>query len=318
MFPGERAGHHPAAEQEKGVMPPELILDARLELGEGPAWDAEAGVLHFVDIHAGDLHSFSPVRKYSAREHIGKPIGCMTPCKTDWVSPGLFQGDTILALKDGFALVNHLCGELEYILHPEPHLPGNRFNDGKCDPRGRFLAGTMDDAEQAASGSLYSYSPDGTLKTLLTGLRISNGLTWSPDGGTFYFIDTPTRTVVAYDYFLDTGDIANPRPVVRVPPEMGWPDGMTADADGMLWIALWGGAQVTRWDPRTGGLLAAYPLPALNVTSCCFGGADLTDLYVTSARKGMTAAQLAEYPRSGGLFRLRPDVRGMPTFVFGG
>jgi sugar lactone lactonase YvrE len=294
-------------------MPAELLLDARLELGEGPAWDAEAGVLHFVDIHAGDIHTFIPATGAHRTVNLHEPVGCLAPAR---------RGGLILALRSGFAFLDSplLPGEgpgVKSITNPEPGLPSNRFNDGKCDPRGRFLAGTMDDAEQEASGSLYSYSPDGTLKTLLTGLRISNGLTWSPDGGTFYFIDTPTRTVMAYDYNLDTGDIANPRPVVRVPPEMGWPDGMTSDAEGMLWIALWGGAQVTRWDPRTGGLLAAYPLPVLNVTSCCFGGADLTDLYVTSARKGMTAAQLDKYPLSGGLFRLRPGVRGMPTFVFG-
>ena len=141
-----------------------------------------------------------------------------------------------------------------HLVNPEQHLPGNRFNDGKCDPAGRFLAGTMDDAEKEASGSLYSYSPDGTLKTLLTGLRISNGLTWSPDHQTFYHIDTPTRQVTAFDYDLATGNLANPRPVISIPPELGWPDGMTSDAEGMLWVAMWGGAKLTRWNPATGQL----------------------------------------------------------------
>ncbi|MBI4732961.1 MAG: SMP-30/gluconolactonase/LRE family protein, partial [Chloroflexi bacterium] len=119
-------------------------------------------------------------------------------------------------------------------------------------------------------------------------------------------------------YDLDTGGIDNPRPVVRVPPEMGWPDGMTSDAEGLLWIALWGGAKVTRWDPATGQMAAVYPIPALNVTSCIFGGPHLGDLYITSARKGMTAGQLADYPLTGGLFRIKTGTRGLPTFEFGG
>jgi sugar lactone lactonase YvrE len=156
------------------------------------------------------------------------------------------------------------------------------------------------------------------VKTLLTGTRISNGLTWSPDYRTFYYIDTPTRVVMAYDYDLATGEIANPRPAISVPPEMGWPDGMTSDVEGMLWVALWGGAKLTRWNPATGQLVTEIPVPAFNVSSCAFGGPDLTDLYVTSACKGMNAEQLAKYPLSGGLFRIQANIQGMPTFEFGG
>jgi sugar lactone lactonase YvrE len=223
----------------------------------------------------------------------------------------------IIALRSGFATFQLRNQKLTRLVVPEAHLPGNRFNDGKCDPVGRFLAGTMDDAEKEASGSLYSYSPDGTLKTLLTGVRISNGLTWSPDYQTLYHIDTPTRQVTAFDYDLATGDIANQRPVVNVPPKMGWPDGMTSDFEGMLWVAMWGGAKLTRWNPATGQLLEAIPVPALNISSCVFGGPDLTDLFITSARKGMIAAQIRKYPLTGGLFCIRTNTQGMPTFAFG-
>ncbi len=294
------------------MMRPELVLDLKLDLGEGPAWDSQAGILSFVDIHAGDLYLFDPANGAHRTVNLGEPVGCAAPTK---------RGGLILALRSRFVVIDSPLpkGEgigVREIVRPE-NIPGNRFNDGKCDPRGRFLAGSMDNAEKEKTGSLYSYSPDGSYKTLLTGLGISNGLTWSPDHKTFYFIDTPTRVVMAYDYNLDTGDIANPRPVVRVPEEMGWPDGMTSDMDGMLWVAMWGGAQLTRWDPASGQLIAAYPIPALNVSACCFGGADLADLYITSARKGMSAAQLEQYPLTGGLFRLRSGVRGMPTFKFG-
>jgi sugar lactone lactonase YvrE len=176
----------------------------------------------------------------------------------------------------------------------------------------------MDEAEKEASGSLYSYSPDGTLNTLLKGLQISNGLTWSPDHQTFYFIDTPTRQVTAFDYELATGNIANPRAAIHVPPGLGWPDGMTSDAEGMLWVAMWGGAKLTRWNPTTGQLLESIQVPALNVSACVFGGPNLNDIYITSACKGMSTEQLADFPLSGGLFRVRTHVEGIPTYKFGG
>jgi sugar lactone lactonase YvrE len=297
------------------ISAPELVLDARADLGEGPAWEAHSGCLYWVDIHAGHLHTFDPHGSPNGEDgtdqkvEVGEYIGCAAPRR---------QSGLVLGLRSGFATLDLSTKELTRLVNPEPNLPGNRFNDGKCDPAGRFLAGTMDDAELEASGCLYSLAPDGTLKTLLTGTRISNGLTWSPDYRTFYFIDTPTRTVMAYDYDLGSGGIANPRPVITVPPALGWPDGMTSDSEGMLWVAMWGGAKLTRWDPAAGKLLMEIPMPALNISSCAFGGPDLTDLYITSARKGMDSGQLSKYPLSGSLFRLRTGIQGLPTFEFGG
>ena len=295
-------------------MQPELLLDARADLGEGPAWDASRSLLYWVDIHTGRLHTYDPSEEIDHWVNVGESLGCVAPRPVSLQARGT---SLVIALNSGFMTFNLPSQRMVFLANPEPHLTGNRFNDGKCDPAGRFLAGTMDDAEKEASGSLYSYSPDGTLKTLLTGVRISNGLTWSPDYQTFYYIDTPTRQVTAFDYDLVTGNIANPRPVVNVPPKLGWPDGMASDSEGMLWVAMWGGAKLTRWNPATGQLLEAIPVPALNVTSCVFGGPDLTDLYITSARKGMSAEQLAKVPLSGGLFRIRTKMRGMPTFEFG-
>lgn len=285
----------------------ELMLRANAMLGEGPAWDARRSVLYWVDIAAGRLHTFDPVTQSDSFIEFGEPIGCIAPT---------VSGNLVLALRSGIWMLRTHSGLRTLLAAPE-NIPGNRFNDGKCDPVGRFLAGTMDEAEQQASGSLYSLSPNGRLQTLLTGLRISNGLTWSPDYRTFYFIDTPTRLVMAYDYDLETGQIANPRPVIQVPEGMGWPDGMTSDQDGTLWIAMWGGAAVTRWDPASGRLLASYSVPALNVTSCIFGGPEWSDLYITSARLGMDSKQQETYPLSGSLFRLRTDTAGLPTFEFG-
>ena len=307
------------------ISTPELVLDARADLGEGPAWESHTGCLYWVDIHAGRLHIFNPGDGSDRSYNVGEYLGCVAPRRS---------GGLVLGLRSGFASIDSpllsgrvpacprsLGGRVEVrvraIVNPEPGLPGNRFNDGKCDPAGRFLAGSMDDAEIKASGSLYSLSPDGSVKTLLAGTHIANGLAWSPDYHTFYFIDTPTRTVMAYDYDLSTGAIANPRPVISVAPALGWPDGMTSDTQGRLWVALWGGARLTRWNPENGQLLEEIPFPALNVSSCAFGGPDMTDLYVTTARKEMDARQLAKYPLSGGLFRIRTDIQGLPSFEFG-
>jgi sugar lactone lactonase YvrE len=288
---------------------PELILDAHADLGEGPVWEPRSGCLYWVDIHAGHLHIFNPREGMDSQVEVGEFIGCAAPRRSN----GL-----VLGLRSGFAFLDLTAEKLTRIVNPETHLPGNRFNDGKCDPAGRFLAGSMDDAEIEPSGSLYSLSPNGQVKTLLTGTCIANGLAWSPDYLTFYFINTPNRTVMAYDYDLATGAIANPRLVISVPPALGWPDGMTSDTQGQLWVAIWGGAKLTRWNPASGQLLEEIPFPELNVSSCAFGGPHLTDLYVTNAPKEMHAEQLAKYPLSGGLFRIRTDIEGLPTFSFGG
>jgi sugar lactone lactonase YvrE len=286
---------------------PELLIDAQAFLGEGPAWDSAHQRLYWVDIYAGHLHFFDPKTGLDEVINVGQALGCAAPTRS---------GGVILGLKDGLATLQLPSSSLTFLSRPEKRLPGNRFNDGKCGPDGRFLAGTMDSDEVAASGSLYSLGPGGSLKTLLTGTRISNGLTWSPDHKTLYFIDTPTRQVVAYDYDLPSGNIANPRIAVTVPAEMGWPDGMTSDLNGNLWVALWGGAALSVWNPVNGTLLEKINIPAKNVTACVFGGIEQNELYVTSARKGLDAADIQAFPATGGLFRIRTNIIGLPTFVY--
>jgi sugar lactone lactonase YvrE len=286
---------------------PELLLNTQAFLGEGPAWDSTRQRLYWVNVFEGHLHCFDPKTYVDEVIKVGQLIGCAAPMRS---------GGVILGLKDSLTILDLSSSSLTVISRPESHLPGNRFNDGKCGPDGRFLAGTMDNAEVAASGSLYSLSPGGALKTLLTGVRISNGLAWSPDHKTLYYIDTPTRQVAAYDYDLSSGEIANRRIAVSIPAEMGWPDGMTSDLNGNLWVALWGGAALTIWNPANGALLEKVDLPAKNVTSCVFGGPEQNELYITSARKGLDAADISAFPASGGLFRIQTDVTGLPTFVY--
>jgi sugar lactone lactonase YvrE len=299
------------------LSPPQLILDAQADLGEGPAWDSTRNLLYWVDIRAGRLHVYNPHSGEDLAYETGQLLGCVASARSGKLVCGLKDGLATLDLSTSHLPLREGVGvRAEYLARPESHLPGNRFNDGKCSPDGRFLAGTMDNAEVEATGSLYSLGPDGALKTLLTGLRISNGLAWSPDYRTFYFIDTPTRQVMTYDYDLGTGEIANPRLAITIPAEFGWPDGMTSDLTGRLWIAMWGGAQITVWDAAKGQLIERIPIPAKNVTSCAFGGPQRNQLYITSARKGLDSADLTAYPATGGLFRLETNVEGLPTFQF--
>lgn len=300
------------------ISTPTLLLDARAELGEGPSWDVARQLLYWINIYAGEVHVYDPTTGQDRAHALGQSVGCVAPARS---------GRLVLAVKEGLAILDLFTAKdsadflsaptLKFLAQPELTLPGNRFNDGKCGPDGRFLAGSMEQAEEHNTGFFYSYSANGTLKTLLSEIGISNGLTWSPDYKTLYYIDTPTHNVMAYDYDLASGEIANPRLAVRIPDEFGWPDGMTSDTQGRLWVALWGGASLTVWDPATGKLLERIAIPAKNVSACCFGGPQRNQLYVTSARKGLDSATLAAYPLTGGLFRLDTDVEGMPTFTFG-
>lgn len=282
-------------------MQAELLFDAKALLGEGPVWEARTQTLYWLDI----LNK----RVYADGELLAELndfIGCMAPRKS---------GGLILTTRFSFASLEVETTKLTLLSSLKNEPSNNRFNDGKCNPRGRFLAGTMDMGETTPAGSLYSFDGKSITK-LLSSTTISNGMTWSPDYKTFYYIDTPTREVKAFDYDLETGAIANPHIAVRVPESLGWPDGMTSDMQGNLWIAMWGGAQVTKWDPNTGKLLEQISVPALNVSSCIFGGKNLNELYITSARKGLDEAALTRYPLTGGVFRLQTKVEGMPTFEF--
>ncbi|MCQ3937531.1 MAG: SMP-30/gluconolactonase/LRE family protein [Chloroflexi bacterium] len=278
------------------------ILDAKAALGEGPAWDAKTQTLYWVDIL--EKRIFAGAELLAQLDDF---VGCLAPRK---------NGNLILGKRASFVDFEPASSR-QTVLAALSESPTNRINDGKCDPAGRFLAGTMDMNEKEASGSLYSFDGKQTTR-LLDGIRISNGLAWSPDHKTFYYIDTPTREVKAFDYDGVTGQIANLRIAVRVPESLGWPDGMTSDTEGSLWIAMWGGAQVTRWNPNSGQLLEQIPVPALQTSSCVFGGKNMNELFVTSARVGMSDADIEKYPLSGGLFRVVTKVEGMPTFEFGG
>jgi sugar lactone lactonase YvrE len=286
----------------------ELVVDARADLGEGPVWDERRGVLLWVDIHAGRVHTFDPGSGADETIEVGQPVGAVAVRES---------GGLVLAVRDGFALLDRDEAAPRVIAALEQDEPRTRMNDGKCDAAGRFWAGTMDEEERSPLGSLYRLDPDGTASRMLGDLVISNGLGWSPDRSTMYHVDSPTRRVDAFDFDLASGAIANRRTVVALEPGAGDPDGLTVDAEGFLWVALWGGSAVRRYSP-SGRLDAVVDIPASQVTSCTFGGPDLDELYVTTARRGLDARKLASEPAAGGIWRARPAATGQPAARFSG
>lgn len=288
---------------------PELVLDAKAALGEGAVWVADRQRLYWVDIMGKSAHVYNPASGADQVIDVGQPIGTLAPRR---------KGGLVLALKTGLYFFEEESGRLQKIAAPEDHLPENRFNDGKCDPGGRFWAGTMSDAFESGAGSLYRLDADLSLHRLVDKITVSNGMTWSLDARSMYYIDTPTQTVWAFDYDNATGDLSNRRPAISIPKEEGGPDGMTIDAEGMLWVAMWQGWQVNRYNPLTGEKLASIPVPVARVTSCAFGGPNLDELYITTAHINIPTAEWESQPHAGGLFKVKPGVMGVPSFSFAG
>lgn len=288
------------------IMRAELYHRANCALSEGPLWDA--GELHWVDIVGKAIH-VKPDDSAAVRTHALD------------VEPGALaiaeNGQFVLAAEDGFGGMDPRSGRRESWSNPEVNRPGNRFNDGKCDPRGRFVAGTLN-RHGRPEAALYVLDHARRVRELLRPVTCSNGLAWSSRGTEFYYIDTPTRTVRAFAYDLDRAVLGEGRVVTRIPEAHGFPDGMTIDRDGNLWIALWDGGAVECWDPASGLRLARIELPVMRVTSCVFGGSDYRTLFITTARQRLDPVALAEQELAGSIFRVQPGVAGRPATRFRG
>ena len=288
-------------------MKPELYIRSNCINAEGPVWDETTGTLYFIDVEAGKIFSYKD-EKLTCWE-AGEQIGCAVLRE---------KGGMIAALKSGLYEVDFPDGEKHFLADPESDIPGNRFNDGKVDPAGRLLAGTMALSSKAGdppTGALYCLDTDGKVSKLIPDVYLSNGLAWSADGGTLYFADTTAQTITRYAYDLTSGTVSDPKVVIRVPNEIGHPDGMTIDEEGKLWIALWGGGALTRWDPETGDMLEKYELPALNVSSCCFGGENMDTLFITTASQD---TDMSRYPLAGNVFSMKPGVKGAVSYKYRG
>ena len=228
----------------------------------------------------------------------------------------LASGGFIGGTEDGIAVIDLDSASFELRLTPEAHLPDNRFNDGKVDRSGRFWAGTMDDTEKDSTGTLYRIDPDLSATPVDTGYKVTNGPAFSPSGDIMYHNDSARQVTYAFDLDAD-GNASNRRQFAQYGEGDGYPDGMTVDAEGCLWIAFWDGWCVRRYSPG-GECIAKIDVPVSKPTSCAFGGPDLDRLYITSASIGLDDQDLADQPQAGGLFVAAPGVSGIAELPFAG
>lgn len=295
----------------------ELVLDAKAIAGENPNWNQEDESLYWLDMYKPAINIYNPQENRNEEIILEKRIGCMALRQK-------VSNNVIAGMIDGIYFIGLDKKKLTLIGNPEKAFPNNRFNDGKCDPEGRFWAGTMsmegDEGKQdlPAESSLYFVNHDLTIKRKIRKIRIANGLAWDINKSLMYFIDTPSMEVTVFDYDKKSGDIENRRMAIQFPKGLGVPDGMTIDEKGMLWIAHFGGSRISRWNPGSGKMLEEYLFPVLNITSCVFGGKNLNELYITTARAGLNVNKLKRQPFAGGLFRLKTHAQGAPTYKFSG
>ena len=286
----------------------ECVVDAKNILGEVPVWDVAEQALYWVDIEGKLLQRLTPATGAVERWEMPERIACFA------LREG---GGLIVGFASGIAFYDLDAGAIDWIAKPEPASAGTRFNEGKCDRRGRFWTGSMDDGLARHSGALYRVDPDLSVTKMLDGIGISNTLVWSPEDATFYFADTMDGRIDRYDFDVETGAISNRRPFVDLSGSGIGPDGSTIDAEGCLWNAQWDGWRLARYSPE-GELMATVALPVQKPTSCIFGGPDLGTLYVTSAVWDLKGAALAAQPLAGGVFAVDVGVTGLPETRFAG
>lgn len=288
---------------------PRCIQLANAILGEGPTWYPAEGALFWVDIKRPAVFRFDPRRGQTGHWPMPRPIGCVVPTRS--------AGRLAFADADGFGFLDLTSGRIERSHDPEHDLPGNRFNDGKVDRRGRFWAGTIDDQCVAPTGNLYRLDADGSVHRMASGFICSNGLGWSPDERTMYFTDSMVRTIWAYEFDARAGELGERRVFARLADHDGVPDGLAVDAEGFVWSAIWDGWRLIRLAPD-GSLDREVRMPVQRPTSCMFGGADFRTLYVTSASVALDAPALQRGPLAGALFALDCAVPGLPEAPFAG
>jgi len=284
----------------------QTVLDARARLGECPLWDVDRQQLFWVDVYNHRVHQFDPATGHDRYFDTGDVVSAIALAGQDRL---------LIALGDRLAFLNTDTGEMTPLYQTKFPYPKTRFNDGKCDSKGRFWIGSISEAPQEAE--LYRYDPDGSFHRMETGLTISNGLGWSPDQSTFYLTDSAQHKIYAYNFDIETGAIRDRRVLIDLTAEAVEPDGMSIDKQGNLWTALWDGWCIACFDP-TGQEIMRIDLPVPRPTSVTFGGAHLTDLYITSASVGLSQKEVQHCFKAGDLFRFSSSSAGMPTYQFSG
>ena len=286
----------------------ELEYEIKAKLGEGAFWNHKTQELYWVDIVGKQFHIYNPSTKKDYSVDMPSSIGTVVPYTKE---------QAIVALQDGIYKVDIKSGDLDLLSDVEAEIKGNRFNDGKCGPNGNLWVGSIGFNQEKYKSNLYKIEENGTTTKMIDSVTNSNGIVWTKDSKTMYYIDTPTATIKAYDFDIITSTISNERIAVNIAKEDGFPDGMTIDEDGMLWVGMWNGSAVARYNPITGKLISKIEVPAQNVTSCAFGGENLDILFITTSSLGMTKEQEEKYPLAGSVFKVKPGVKGVKSTFFG-
>lgn len=279
-----------------------VLYPSRCLLGEGPLWHAERHSCFWIDIERGNLYEYNWLTKQTYTRQFDYRLTLVIPATNNQL---------ILGLDGGIARFDLIAEKLEWLLDIETDRKENRCNDGACDVRGRLWIGSMNMAFKPGAGSLYCIDENLKLSKKLKNLTIANGIAWSADNTRMYFIDSPTQSVQFYIFDANSGEIVFEKNAIHIPEEMGTPDGMCIDTEGMLWVAHWGGFGVYRWDSNTGNLIEKIDIPVPHVTSCAFVGEDLEYLLITTARGDLNEKDLQKYPESGNTFLIKSGVKGI-------
>jgi L-arabinonolactonase len=285
-------------------MEPTNVYPCQNVLGEGPLWNAEEQAIYWVDIEGKKIQRFFPdTKKYEVFE---MPIRiCLLAFRE--------KGGMICGTENGFYFWETNKQELEFINHPEKGKKEGRFNDGKVDRRGRLWAGTM--TSEGATSALYQMEKDLSVQKIIDKVTISNGIGWSPDNRTMYYVDSLRYIIHAFDYDVNSGTISNQHPFVQMSADFGTPDGLTVDSEGYVWCAIYGAWKVVRFDP-TGKIVDEIKMPISQPSSCMFGGKNLDELYITSISAGIK--DKSKEPMAGDLFMVKTETKGLPEPKFGG
>jgi len=282
------------------------IINCHNDLGEGPLWNYHEQALYWLDINQSKIRRHDP--------QTGKAQVFDMPCKV--TALGLRKsGGFVCATERGLQFWDGAGSEMQFISHPEQGKQGARFNDGKVDRAGRFWAGTMDGRN--ASSALYRLDTNGSVQRMETGITISNGIGWSPDNRRMYYADSLHYSIYDYHFNLETGEISHRRVFAQVEPDFGVPDGLTMDSQGCIWVAFYDGWKVVRYHPD-GSIADLIDMPVARPTCPAFGGAELDELYITTAIDGLSAGELEKQPLAGNLFMVKPGVKGLPEPRFAG
>ncbi|MGG3571405.1 SMP-30/gluconolactonase/LRE family protein [Bacillus gobiensis] len=284
-----------------------LTFDARALLGEGPVWDPDSSKLYWTDILRGELHVFNPETNEDVIHRFNSFVTAISRYQKDKL---------VLVMKDGFYLYDLMYKQLTLLKKPEKMDHSLRFNDGKCDPAGRLWAGTMSMEGKKEKGAFYRLEKDLQITTIIEPVSISNGLDWDREKHVFYYIDTPTMEIKQFQYDPETGNLSNQEVVYRFEEDAGYPDGMTIDQEGNLWVALFGGGKAVKIDPGKKEWIDTIHLPVRHVTCCAFGGTNMKTLFITTASIPLSEKERADNPHAGSLFSVELQVGGFTPESF--